>query len=75
MYQREYPATGIIDELLRDDLLPAILFRTSRRQCDNDVERLGRSRVAQLGFRDQKALRTEIRSIFAIAANSHEDAD
>ena len=30
----------ILSQLAGDDLLPALLFRTSRAQCDGDVERL-----------------------------------
>jgi ATP-dependent RNA helicase HelY len=36
----EYPAVKILQQLERDNLLPTILFRTARRQCDVDLERL-----------------------------------
>ncbi len=36
----EYPVTKIIAELEYDNLLPGILFRTSRKQCDADIEML-----------------------------------
>ena len=45
MLHREFPVNTILTELEKDSLLPAILFRTSRRQCDVDVERLSLSRV------------------------------
>jgi ATP-dependent RNA helicase HelY len=38
--QGEFPISKILFELQGDDLLPAILFRTSRRQCDLDVEKV-----------------------------------
>lgn len=51
----EFPVTKILTLLGRDNLLPAILFRTSRRQCDIDIERAEQSRAAQLED-DQRAL-------------------
>ncbi|MGI6525683.1 MAG: hypothetical protein ACOX2O_10430 [Bdellovibrionota bacterium] len=47
MLHREFPVNTILTELEKDSLLPAILFRTSRRQCDVDVERLSLSRVGR----------------------------
>lgn len=61
----EFPASKIIAELSRDNLLPAILFRTSRRQCDQDVERLSESRVAKLPEEQQAKLRGEIDDVIA----------
>ena len=37
---REFPVTKILYELDQDNLLPAILFRTARKQCDADIEAL-----------------------------------
>jgi len=42
---RGFPVTQILSELHADDLLPAILFRSSRKQCDEDIERLNGSKV------------------------------
>lgn len=41
--QNDFPVTIILRELEKDDLLPAILFRTSRRQCDEDIERIAKN--------------------------------
>jgi ATP-dependent RNA helicase HelY len=35
---REYPVQLIITQLNRNDLLPCILFRSSRRQCNEDIQ-------------------------------------
>lgn len=61
----EYPATKIILELEQDDLLPALLFRTSRRQCDIDVERVGGSRGCDLAPAKQRALLDEVNRVIA----------
>jgi len=45
---REFPVTKVLSELDADTLLPAILFRSSRRQCDEDVERLASSRIGMI---------------------------
>ena len=34
---KDFPVAKILEELEADNLLPAILFRTARRQCDNDL--------------------------------------
>ncbi|RMD85856.1 MAG: hypothetical protein D6808_04490, partial [Candidatus Dadabacteria bacterium] len=57
---REYPATHIFVELKRDNLLPAILFRTSRKQCDNDIITLAKSRGCVLSPQEQLSLRKEV---------------
>lgn len=59
----EFPVTHILAELSRDDLLPAILFRTARKQCDADVERVGRSKRAVLPPEAQAVLREETRRV------------
>ena len=41
MNSADFPVTKILLFLEADNLLPAILFRTSRRQCDRDIEFLG----------------------------------
>lgn len=59
----EYPATKIIDELSRDNLLPAILFRTSRRQCDTDIESMQDARGVELLRTERSALKNEIDAV------------
>lgn len=59
----EFPVTKIIASLAADSLLPAILFRTSRRQCDIDIERLSIAKKAILSSAAQEKLRAEIESI------------
>ncbi|MCO6431839.1 MAG: hypothetical protein J5J00_13350 [Deltaproteobacteria bacterium] len=59
----EYPVTKIINQLGRTNLLPAILFRTSRRQCDVDVERLYTSRGGKISENEQNRMKLEVDSI------------
>jgi ATP-dependent RNA helicase HelY len=56
----EYPISRIFNQLAADNLLPAILFRTARKQCDADILRVSRSRGALLSVREQQALKAEI---------------
>ena len=44
----EFPATQILGALKEDNLLPSILFRTARRQCDDDIQNMLQSRAATL---------------------------
>ncbi len=60
---RDYPVERILDELARDNLLPGILFRTARRQCDMDVVRLARIGRGKLSPEEQRTLRVEIDSV------------
>ena len=59
----EYPATKILLELERNDLLPGLLFRTSRRQCDIDVERVGASPGCDLSATGQKAILAQVNRV------------
>lgn len=59
----EFPVTKILKELEADKLLPAILFRTARRQCDGDVEKLFRSKGGKLSIEHTEKLRNEIYKI------------
>lgn len=59
----EFPVHIILRELERDDLLPAILFRTARKQCDADVESLSRSEGALLPVAQQERIRGEIQRV------------
>jgi len=61
----EFPVNQILVELSGDNLLPAILFRSSRRQCDIDVERVADSRIGRLEPAKQKILKDEVFSIIA----------
>ena len=56
----EFPVHIILRELERDSLLPAILFRTARKQCDADVESLARNEHAILPQEQQLRLQDEI---------------
>jgi superfamily II RNA helicase len=59
----EYPAYKILSSLSRDNLLPAILFRTSRKQCDQDIEKLAESSKNHLPTETTQALAKEISKI------------
>jgi superfamily II RNA helicase len=50
-------------ELEKDDLLPAIVFRTARKQCDVDIETLAKNRFAILPPERQQKLELEIQTI------------
>ncbi|NDC38808.1 MAG: hypothetical protein EBZ48_12275, partial [Proteobacteria bacterium] len=63
--QREFPVTKILAELEHDTLLPAILFRTARKQCDADIEALENSRGGKLRPVAQSNLRKEVDAIIA----------
>ncbi len=58
--QGEFPVTKIVTELSRDNLLPAILFRTSRKQCDQDIERLADITRLHLDANRQEILKQEV---------------
>jgi hypothetical protein len=53
----------LIDELERDDLLPAIVFRSSRLQCDTDAERAGKNQRLHLPPTQQRDIQTKIKEI------------
>jgi len=59
----DFPVTLVLRELQRDNLLPAILFRTSRKQCDDDVERLHTIDQAHLDRVVQDSLRKDVKYI------------
>ncbi len=59
----DFPVQKIVADLARDNLLPAILFRTSRKQCDFDIERLATSRVGQIDHTQQEMLVQEVDAI------------
>ncbi len=61
--QADFPATRILRELSYNSLLPAILFRSSRRQCDTDVDKLAQSKASMIPQVDQDKLKAEIDTI------------
>jgi ATP-dependent RNA helicase HelY len=63
MLYADFPVSTILRELERDELLPAILFRTARKQCDSDVETLSRNPNAVLPIERQEQIRGEIDSV------------
>lgn len=56
----EFSVNKILSMLERDNLLPAILFRTARKQCDIDVERIAQSNGMELAFEAQDRLEKEV---------------
>jgi ATP-dependent RNA helicase HelY len=56
----DFPVSKILRELGNDNLLPAILFRTSRRQCDIDVERLYKNRSSKITADAKEVLSQEV---------------
>lgn len=63
MLYADFPVSTILRELERDELLPAILFRTARKQCDADVETLSRNPNAVLPLERQEQIRGEIDAV------------
>lgn len=61
----EFPVHIILRELERDELLPAILFRTARRQCDSDVESLSRNDQTLLPVDQQSRIEAEVNNVIA----------
>jgi ATP-dependent RNA helicase HelY len=61
--QADYPVTKILSELNYNSLLPAILFRSSRRQCDTDVEKLSETKSGRIPKEDSVRLISEIETI------------
>jgi ATP-dependent RNA helicase HelY len=59
----EFPVAQIVVELEQDNLLPAILFRTGRKQCDLDVEKLLHSRSARLQAQQRRNLLREVEAV------------
>lgn len=55
----DYPATKMLLQLAHDNLLPSILFRTARKQCDSDVMKIARSKGCVISTPDQDRLRKE----------------
>lgn len=60
---REFPVAKILESLSDDDLLPAILFRSARRQCDADLQFIGRMRRGRLSEKAQRDLKDQVAAI------------
>lgn len=65
MMYGEFPVHIILRELERDDLLPAILFRTARKQCDADVESLSKNDQTILSTDQQSRIESEVNNVIA----------
>jgi superfamily II RNA helicase len=63
MLYPDFPVSIILRELEHDDLLPAILFRTARKQCDGDVEALSRNPNAVLPLEGQQRIENEVQAV------------
>ena len=59
----EYPVYTMLMQLKKDNLLPALLFRTSRRQCDDDIEKLSMRTSAELPLENQELIKAEVEKI------------
>lgn len=59
----EFPIKKILTYLAEDTLLPAIVFRTSRRQCDLDVEQLAKTKGSTIPAAQQEVIRREVSAI------------
>ncbi len=60
---REVFISDIFRELERDDLLPAIVFRTARAQCDRDAEQSIRNRGLHLTPTAQRELKLKVHEV------------
>jgi ATP-dependent RNA helicase HelY len=58
--QREFPITRMLVELEYDDLLPAIIFRSARKQCDADLVTLSRNAKFQLPYERRAKIEEEM---------------
>jgi superfamily II RNA helicase len=53
---REFPISKIFPLLEKDNLLPSIVFRSARRQCDQDLEFLAKMRKGRLDTAGQEKI-------------------
>jgi ATP-dependent RNA helicase HelY len=63
MLYGEFPIRKILFYLTKDNLLPAILFRSARRQCDLDVEQLAKTKASTISPQETDALKSAIDKI------------
>lgn len=61
--RREIHIADILQPLSRDNLLPAIVFRTSRAQCDIDAQRSNTTKRLRLPPLEQRELRKRIHEV------------
>ncbi len=59
----DFPIDKILFELKKENLLPGILFRTSRKQCDADAEKAVDFEDASLSEDQQQILESEVREV------------
>jgi ATP-dependent RNA helicase HelY len=59
----DFPISVILGQLERDNLLPAIVFRSSRQQCDQDLQRLAAKRRLELSVQATKVLRQQVQAV------------
>ena len=69
---RDYPVRMILSELRRNHLLPTILFRSSRAQCNEDVVRISKQPRSILRAPEKENIRESIDHIVARYSMSHE---
>ncbi len=60
MWTVEYPLPKILNALQSDNLLPAIVFRTSRKQCDHDVSVASNVRKIILSQAEQNEIQASV---------------
>ena len=63
MLYGEFPVRKVLFFLEKDNLLPAILFRSARRQCDLDVEQLVRSKAGMVPTEQSEKLKIAVDEI------------
>jgi superfamily II RNA helicase len=63
MLYGEYPVRKVLFFLEKDNLLPGILFRSSRRQCDLDVEQLVRSKAGTIPAAQTEVIQKAIEDV------------
>ena len=53
----------VVAELERDNLLPAIIFRSSRSQCDMDAERASHTKRLHLSPPQQREMQLKVKEL------------
>ena len=62
---RDLSLSAIIGELERENLLPAIVFRTARSQCDADITHVSRNQMMTLHRSLQQKLKSKVFEVIA----------
>ena len=65
MLYGEFPIRKVLEFLEKDNLLPGILFRSARRQCDLDVEQVAKSRSNYITAEHSQRLKTVVDEVVA----------